>query len=80
MIPISYMGLSRNWGFNIFLNIENIGYAGGILVASTNNNLKTSLICSGDQFIHLQVLDREGLAWNFTAMYTSPNEGNRRIL
>lgn len=76
--PKKLYGVLKKLGFQYFMNVDNVGYSAGILVACKDENLKISLICSGFQYIHLQVLNYKGQEWVFTTVYASPNEDNRK--
>ncbi|XP_058746996.1 uncharacterized protein LOC131619982 [Vicia villosa] len=78
--PKKLHGALKKLGFQYFLHVDNVGFSGGILVASKEENIKVSLISSGDQYIHLQAHNKNGQEWVFIVVYASPNEGKRKIL
>ncbi|XP_058753528.1 uncharacterized protein LOC131626710 [Vicia villosa] len=78
--PTKLHGPLKKLGFHDFLHVDNVGFSGGILVASKEDNIKVSLICCGDQYIQLQAHNKNGQKWVFTVVYTSPYEGKRRLL
>lgn len=60
--------------------MDNHGYAGGILVACTNDSMKICTRSSGAQFIHMQIISKQGPEWMFTVIYAIPNNIIRRSL
>ncbi|XP_058784135.1 uncharacterized protein LOC131658903 [Vicia villosa] len=78
--PVKLQTPLQKMGFHKFILVENTGYAGGIIVACTEDNLKIELIRKRDQSIHMQVANDRGQEWLFTVVYASPNEILRKQL
>ncbi|XP_058726319.1 uncharacterized protein LOC131597652 [Vicia villosa] len=70
----------NNLGFRIFFSVDNTGYAGGIIVACKDENMKVSLCLHVDQWIHLKVINNDGVEWRLTAIYASSFEQKRKLM
>lgn len=78
--PVKLQVPLQKLGFHKLFLVENVGYAGGIMVACKEDNLKVELLSSMDRAIHLLITNNSGQKWCFTVVYASPNEIMRKHL
>ncbi|XP_058774787.1 uncharacterized protein LOC131649058 [Vicia villosa] len=70
----------KKLGFNTCHSVDNIGFAGGIIVACKDDNLKVQMWNKEEHFIHLKMQDMHGREWMLTLVYASPYEVKRKSL
>lgn len=58
--PMKLNSPLKKLGFHNFIAVENSGYAGGIIVACTDDKLKVSIISREEQFIHMEITNNHG--------------------
>ncbi|KAI9098412.1 hypothetical protein K1719_025037 [Acacia pycnantha] len=63
----------KGWGFKYSVQMEAVGFAGGIWIVLNNDDLVVDIKMSDEQFLHYN-LSLEGEEMLFTAVYANPNE------
>ncbi|XP_072076475.1 uncharacterized protein [Arachis hypogaea] len=70
----------REMGFAYYVIEDAEGFSGGIWVLWKINYLRVRVLKSHKQFIHMEITDLDQKNWNLSAIYASPQEGNRKEL
>ncbi|XP_058741035.1 uncharacterized protein LOC131613378 [Vicia villosa] len=70
----------KKLAFCHFFSVDNVGYAGGIIVACKDEKFKVTLCSNDEQWIHLRIVNEDGVNWKLTAVYASPYEQKRKLM